>query len=101
MMTQSYKVDGMTCGGCARAVTQAITGQAPDAKVSVDLPTGTVTVDGPVSAEAVKAAGEQAGFDFVGGAEGARLWLTSWMFRPPAKRIWKVPSIGWRRVCPI
>lgn len=66
-MSEKYKVDGMTCGGCVRSVTNAITKLAPDATVAVDLPTGIVTVDG-ADAEAVKTAVEGAGFDFGGQA---------------------------------
>lgn len=64
-MSGTYKVDGMTCGGCARSVTNAIGKLAPDAKVAVDLPAGVVTVDG-ADAETVKTAVEGAGFDFGG-----------------------------------
>lgn len=66
-MAEQYKVNGMTCGGCARSVTNAITKAAPGASVTVDLPTATVTVDG-ADADAVKAAVEKAGFDFAGKA---------------------------------
>lgn len=66
-MSETYKVDGMTCGGCARSVTNAITKLSPNAKVEVDLPTGTITVDG-ADADAVKNAVEGAGFDFGGKA---------------------------------
>lgn len=66
-MAETYKVEGMTCGGCVRSVTNAITKAAPGATVSVDLPTGVVSVDGaPV--DKVKAAVEGAGFDFKGAA---------------------------------
>ncbi|AWK85090.1 heavy-metal-associated domain-containing protein [Azospirillum thermophilum] len=67
-MADSYKVDGMTCGGCARSVTNAITKAAPSAAVTVDLANGTVTVDGGVPADTVKRAVEAAGFDFRGAA---------------------------------
>ncbi|WP_448202904.1 heavy-metal-associated domain-containing protein [Azospirillum sp. sgz302134] len=67
-MADTYKVDGMTCGGCARSVTNAITKVAPDAKVAVDLTAGTVSVDGGVPADTVKKAVEGAGFDFGGQA---------------------------------
>ncbi len=66
-MSETYKVDGMTCDGCARSVTNAITKLAPNAKVTVDLPTGAVSVDG-AAAELVKSAVENAGFDFMGAA---------------------------------
>jgi copper chaperone len=67
-MADAYKVDGMTCGGCARSVSNAITKAAPDAAVTVDLATGTVLVDGGVSADVVRQAVEAAGFDFGGAA---------------------------------
>jgi copper chaperone len=62
----SYKVGGMTCGGCARSVTNAIVKAAPAAKVTVDLSGGTVTVDGGIPTDAVRHAIETAGFDFGG-----------------------------------
>lgn len=67
-MADAYKVDGMTCGGCARSVSNAITKAAPDAAVTVDLATGTVLVDGGVPADVVRQAVEAAGFDFGGAA---------------------------------
>ncbi|MGQ9367488.1 heavy-metal-associated domain-containing protein [Azospirillum sp. ST 5-10] len=66
-MAEKYKVDGMTCGGCARSVTNAIVKLAPQARVDVDLPSGTVAVDG-ASDEVVRKAVESAGFDFHGKA---------------------------------
>lgn len=65
-MTQGFRVTGMTCDGCVRAVTNAIKAQAPGAKVSVDLSSGTVTVAGPVDAKAVAGAIKDAGFGFGG-----------------------------------
>ncbi|KAA0575322.1 heavy metal-associated domain-containing protein [Azospirillum sp. Sh1] len=67
-MADAYKVDGMTCGGCARSVSNAITKAAPDAAVTVDLATGTVLVDGDVPADVVRQAVEATGFDFAGAA---------------------------------
>ncbi|MBP2312358.1 heavy-metal-associated domain-containing protein [Azospirillum soli] len=67
-MAEMYKVDGMTCSGCARSVTNAITKAAPNAEVSVDLTAGIVTVDGGVPSDTVKKAVEAAGFDFAGQA---------------------------------
>lgn len=67
-MADAYKVDGMTCGGCARSVSNAITKAAPDAAVTVDLATGTVLVDGGIPADTVRQAVEAAGFDFGGPA---------------------------------
>ena len=64
-MTQ-YRVDGMTCNGCASAVTNAIKTAAPAAMVKVDLAAKTVTVEGQVAAETVATAVKDAGFEFAG-----------------------------------
>lgn len=67
-MSTIYKVEGMTCGGCASSVTRAIQTVEPKAKVMVDLAAKTVTViDGPEEAK-VKTAVEDAGFDYAGTA---------------------------------
>jgi copper chaperone len=67
-MSEKYKVSGMTCGGCARSVTNAILAKDGQAKVEVDLPSGTVSVAGSLSVDQVKDAVEGAGFDFQGKA---------------------------------
>lgn len=67
-MTDAYKVDGMTCGGCARSVSNAIVKAAPNAAVTVDLAAGRVMVEGDVPADTVRQAVEAAGFDFGGAA---------------------------------
>jgi copper chaperone len=67
-MAAKYKVSGMTCGGCVRSVTNAITARDATAKVQVDLTAGIVTVDGSLSEDTVKDAVEGAGFDFGGKA---------------------------------
>ncbi len=64
----TYRVNGMTCGGCANAVTRAIKAAAPAAEVKVDLSAKTVSVEGNVAAETVKTAVKDAGFEFAGGA---------------------------------
>lgn len=66
-MSDIYKVNGMTCGGCAKSVTNAIVGAAPGAEVDVKLDDKTVVVDGANEA-AVKQAVEDAGFEFAGRA---------------------------------
>ena len=66
-MSKTYKVDGMTCGGCAASVQKAIVAAVPGAVVSIDLPTARVTVEaGAVEDTAVRKAVEDAGFDFAG-----------------------------------
>ncbi|HEX6980063.1 MAG TPA: heavy metal-associated domain-containing protein [Alphaproteobacteria bacterium] len=62
-----YRVKGMTCDGCARAVTNAIKQRVPEAEVAVDLVAGQVRV-GNASPDIVKAAVEDAGFEFAGRA---------------------------------
>ena len=64
-MSKTYKVNGMTCGGCARSVEQAIKVAAPQAKVSIDLTAGTVTVEAAPEASVAQAV-EDAGFEFAG-----------------------------------
>lgn len=43
-MNQSFQVQGMTCGHCVRAVTEAVKTVDPQAEVKVDLATGQVDV---------------------------------------------------------
>lgn len=64
-MANTYRVTGMTCGGCARAVESAIKAVAPEASVSVDLAAKAVTVEG-ASEEQVRQAVDDAGFGFEG-----------------------------------
>lgn len=62
------KVSGMTCGGCVKSVERAVAAAAPGAKVSVDLRSGEVTIDGAAAKQTVVSAIEGAGFDVVGDA---------------------------------
>ncbi len=66
-MAKTYKVTGMTCGGCAGSVERAIKAAAPGATVKIDLATASVTVDG-ASDEQVKTAVDEAGFGYEGAA---------------------------------
>jgi len=51
-----FKVQGMTCGHCVKAVTRAIQGVDDSARVDVDLASGFVEVSGTItSQEAIKA----------------------------------------------
>ena len=67
-MNKTYKVAGMTCGGCAKSVTAALSKAAPEAEFAVDHAAGLVSVKGAVAADTVKQAVENAGFDFLGEA---------------------------------
>ncbi|MDY7563243.1 cation transporter [Pseudomonas sp. 10B1] len=50
---QLFNVQGMTCGHCVRAVTQAIHRVDPTAEVKVDLATGVVQVQSTVATQAL------------------------------------------------
>lgn len=64
-MSKTYHVDGMTCGGCANALTNAIAKEIPGVNVTVDLPGAKVTVE-PANDEAVERAVDAAGFTYKG-----------------------------------
>ncbi len=66
-MAKTYRVTGMTCGGCAKSVETAIKAVAPDATVAVDLAAKAVTVTGVEEAQVRKAV-DDAGFTFEGAA---------------------------------
>ena len=66
MSVQStYTVVGMTCGHCVQSVTTELTGLDGVSAVEVDLASGRaqVTSDAPLSADAVAAAIEEAGYE--------------------------------------
>ena len=67
-MAERYRVDCMTCQGCARSVAAALTRAAPAVKVEIDVAGGIVAVEGAMAVEAVKTAVEGAGFEFLGAA---------------------------------
>lgn len=67
-MRKTYEVDGMTCGGCATTLRNALTAEIPTASVEVDLASAKVTVD-PADDAAVQRAVEVAGFDYRGVVE--------------------------------
>ena len=50
---QIFSVEGMTCGHCVRAVTQAVQSQDPAAEVKVDLAAKQVSVQSQLSAEVI------------------------------------------------
>ena len=65
MSRETYDVTGMTCDHCVRAVTTEVEKLAGVTGVSVDLPTGQVTVtsQAPLDDESVRAAVDEAGFE--------------------------------------
>ena len=62
MSTATYTVTGMTCGHCVSSVTEEVTAVAGVTDVTVDLESGALTVTGDASADDVKAAVEEAGY---------------------------------------
>lgn len=62
----TYKVEGMDCGGCVKAVTRSIQGIVPNTEVSVELDKGLVTVTGPVADSQIEEAVRIAGFTYGG-----------------------------------
>jgi copper chaperone len=62
--TQTYEVVGMTCGHCVSSVSEEVGALVGVREVRVDLGTGRLelTADQPVTAEAVRAAVEEAGY---------------------------------------
>ncbi len=57
-----FRVEGMTCGGCARSVSAAVRGADPGAAVEVDLPSKTVSIESSTAPEQFQRAIEQAGY---------------------------------------
>ena len=65
-MEATYKVTGMTCGGCVRSVERALTAALPAAKIEVSLDKAQVQIAGEHDPKDVESAVEDAGFDFGG-----------------------------------
>ena len=63
-VTETYRVDGMTCEHCVRAVSGEIGALPGVVDVTVDLPSGSVTVTSasPVPPQAVADAIDEAGY---------------------------------------
>lgn len=61
-MNQTFDVQGMTCGHCERAVTQAVKTLDPLAEVKIDRPAGKVEVQTTQSREAVARAIVEEGY---------------------------------------
>lgn len=60
---QQFKVSGMSCGHCVRAVTQAIQALDQEASVEVDLAAGLVRVQGNLDAAQIQAAIREEGYE--------------------------------------
>lgn len=62
MQTTSFDVQGMTCGHCERAVTQALQRADPAAQVRIDRAKGKVEVSSKAPRAALAAAIAQQGY---------------------------------------
>lgn len=60
---QQFKVSGMSCGHCVRAVTQAIQALDQAARVEVDLAAGLVRVESTLDASQIQAAIREEGYE--------------------------------------
>ncbi|MEO3745696.1 cation transporter [Plantactinospora sp. B5E13] len=67
MITEKYRVTGMTCGHCVNAVSTEVSAIPGVTGVTVDLASGEVTVQStePVDVAAVRAAVDEAGYELV------------------------------------
>ena len=61
-MNQTFQVQGMTCGHCAGAVTQAVKSVDTQAEVKVDLASGKVEVQSQEDHGAIAKAIEEEGY---------------------------------------
>jgi len=52
-MMQQFKVEGMTCGHCVRAITHAVQSNDPAAEVQVDLASAEVGVQSTLTADVI------------------------------------------------
>jgi copper chaperone len=62
-MNQTFNVQGMTCGHCERAVTQAVQSVDPQAQVKIDRPAGKVEVESAQPREAIARAIAEEGYE--------------------------------------
>ena len=61
-MNQTFQVQGMSCGHCVNAVTQAVRSVDPQAEVKVDLARGQVQVQSGQDPAAITRAIEEEGY---------------------------------------
>jgi copper chaperone len=61
-MNQTFQVQGMSCGHCVGAVTQAVKSVDPQAEVNVDLASGKVEVQSGQDHAAIARAIEEEGY---------------------------------------
>jgi copper chaperone len=63
LMNQTFSVQGMTCGHCEKAVTQAVQSVDPQAQVTIDRPAGKVEVNSTQPREAIARAIAEEGYE--------------------------------------
>ncbi|MDB5749763.1 MAG: heavy metal transport/detoxification protein [Ramlibacter sp.] len=66
MTNQTFQVQGMSCGHCVGAVTQAVKTLDPAAQVQVDLASGQVLVQSQQDHAAIAKAIEEEGYKVTG-----------------------------------
>ncbi len=66
MSKTTYKVQGMTCGGCVGSLTRALGEALGNNKIEVKLEGGLVQIEGTHDAKLVAQVVQNAGFDFAG-----------------------------------
>ncbi|OHB38081.1 heavy-metal-associated domain-containing protein [Phenylobacterium sp.] len=66
-----YQVDDMSCGHCVQAITAAVKGVDPAAKVAIDLPSKSLEVATTAAASAVRDAIREAGYTPLEAGEAA------------------------------
>ncbi|MNP36503.1 Copper chaperone CopZ [compost metagenome] len=59
----TFNVQGMSCGHCVKAITQAVQAKDPAADVQIDLGAKTVQVQSSLPADAVLAAIKEEGYE--------------------------------------
>ncbi|WHS59835.1 cation transporter [Pseudomonas sp. G2-4] len=60
---QTFNVQGMSCGHCVKAITQAVQAKDPAAEVQVDLGAKTVQVQSALPVDAVLEAIKEEGYE--------------------------------------
>jgi len=65
-MNQTFNVQGMTCGHCEKAVTEAVQSLDPQAQVKIDRPAGKVEVQSAQPRDAIAKAIAEEGYEVVG-----------------------------------
>ncbi len=65
MATTTVSITGMTCAHCVASVTEELSAlpQVSDVQVDLDAGSATITSDGSLDLDAVKAAVEEAGYE--------------------------------------